>query len=112
MASLGDVWLTDFGEPYPGEPAYQRPAVVLGPPDSFGPAFPFVVVVPTTTSHRGLSVHVEIDPGPGTGLDDLCYAQCELIRSISVRRLVHRLGRLDLEAGARIDAVVRIVLGH
>lgn len=71
-----------------------------------------VVVVPTTTSHRGLSVHVEIDPGPGTGLDDLCYAQCELIRSISVRRLVHRLGRLDLEAGARIDAVVRIVLGH
>ena len=45
MASIDDLWLVDFGEPYPGEPAAHRPALVIGPPETFGPAFPFVIVV-------------------------------------------------------------------
>ncbi len=31
MASVDDLWLVDFGEPYPGEPGSYRPALVLGP---------------------------------------------------------------------------------
>lgn len=52
MASVDDLRLVDFGEPYPGEPAAHRPALVLGPPDTFGPGFPFVIVAPLTTRHR------------------------------------------------------------
>ena len=44
MASVDDLWLCDFGEPYPGEPASRRPALVLGPPEAFGPGFPFVIL--------------------------------------------------------------------
>ncbi|MEZ5236210.1 MAG: type II toxin-antitoxin system PemK/MazF family toxin [Acidimicrobiia bacterium] len=107
MASVDELWLIDFGDPFPGEPAFHRPALVIGPPETFGPAFPFVIVVPLTSTRRGLSLHVEIDPGPGTGLDVVSYAQCELVRSINRRRLVHRLG----VASAEVSAAVRDVVG-
>lgn len=112
MASVDDIWLTDFGEPYPGEPAAFRPALVLGPPDTFGPDFPFVIVTPLTRTHRGLSLHVEIEAGPETGLDETSYVQCELIRSINRRRLVHRLGSIDGATHSRVSEIVRTLLGH
>lgn len=112
MASIGDVWLVDFGEPYPGEPARHRPAVVIGPPGSFGPRFPYAIVVPMTTSARGLSLHVEVEPSAATGLHDVSYVQCELIRSVSRRRMVTRLGEVDDVARAAITEIVRVLLDH
>jgi mRNA interferase MazF len=112
MASVDDVWLVDFGEPFPAEPAHHRPAVVLGPPDTFGPDFPFVIVCPITTTRRGLALHVEVEPGDTTGLDDTSYVQCELLRSINRRRLVHRLGAIDSETSQRVDSIVRTLLNH
>lgn len=112
MAARGEVWLVDFGDPFPGEPAHHRPAVVLGPPEVFGPRFPFVILIPTTTTARGLSLHVELEPGEGTGLAEVRYAQCELLRSVNRRRLVHRLGAAHPVALARIDQVVRTLLSH
>ena len=29
MASPNELWLTDFGAPYPGKPAHFRPALVV-----------------------------------------------------------------------------------
>ena len=112
MASVDDLWLVDFGQPYPGEPAAHRPALVLGPPDTFGPDFPFVIVTPLTTALRRLSLHVEIDPGADTGLDETSYVQCELIRSINRRRLVHRLGQIDSETSYRVTSVIKTLLNH
>lgn len=112
MASVDDLWLVDFGEPYPGEPADIRPALVVGPPEAFGPAFPFVIVVPLTATRRGLSLHVEVEAAEATGLDEISYAQCELIRSINRQRLVHRLGAVDLETSRRVAAVVQTLLGY
>jgi len=28
---IGDIWLVDFGDPYPREPAHRRPALEVGP---------------------------------------------------------------------------------
>ena len=112
MASIDDLWLADFGDPYPGEPAARRPALVLGPPNTFGPDFPFVIVAPLTTARRGLSLHVEIEAGVETGLDESSHIQCELIRSINRRRLVHRLGQIDSETSRRVTSVVRTLLSH
>ncbi len=110
MASVDDLWLVDFGQPYPGEPADHRPALVLGPPEMFGPGFPFVIVVPLTTAHRGLSLHVEVEPSPSTGLDTTSYVQCELLRSINERRLVHRLGAVDTAVVGEVSTIVRTLL--
>lgn len=112
MASVGDLWLVDFGDPFPGEPAHHRPAVVLGPPSTFGPGFPFVIVCPLTTTRRGLALHVEVEANRATGLREPSYVQCELLRSVSVERLTRRLGALDMVTLAAVDEVVRTLLDH
>ena len=112
MASVNDLWLVDFGEPYPGEPAPHRPALVVGPPDTFGPDFPFIIVTPLTTTRRGLSLHVEIEATPATGLDHTSYIQCELIRSVNRTHLVHRLGAIDSASSHRVAIVLRTLLNH
>lgn len=112
MASVDDLWLVDFGDPFPGEPAARRPALILGPPETFGPDFPFVIVVPLTTTRRGLSLHIEIEPGDDTGLHEVSYVQCELIRSINRRRLIHRLGQIHTDARHEITSIVRTLLNH
>ena len=110
MASINDLWLTDFGEPYPGEPARRRPAVVIGPPDTFGPGFPFAIVLPLTTVPRGLSLHVEVEASPDTGLAETSYVQCELIRSVNRNRLLRHLGVLDSATSIQVTTVVKALL--
>ncbi|MCP4965074.1 MAG: type II toxin-antitoxin system PemK/MazF family toxin [bacterium] len=112
MASVDDLWLVDFGEPYPGEPAAHRPAMILGPPDTFGPGFPFVIVAPLTSSRRGLSLHVEVEATNDTGLDTASYVQCELIRSINRDRLVHRLGAVSPDISNQVATVTKTLLNH
>ncbi len=112
MASVDDLWLVDFGAPYPGEPAAQRPALVLGPPDTFGPGFPFVIISPLTTKHRGLSLHIEVEADIHSGLDELSYVQCELLRSVNKVRLVHRLGAIDAQTSSRVAEVVKTLLNY
>ncbi len=112
MASVGDLWLVDFGEPHPAEPASHRPALVIGPPDVFGPRFPFVIVTPLTTTRQGLSLHIEVEGSAATGLDETSYVQCELIRSVNRRRLIHRLGEVDLATRDRVSTVLKALLGH
>lgn len=110
MASVNEFWLTDFGDPYPGESASFRPALVVGPPDTFGPSFPFVIVVPVTTVRRGLSLHVEVEPTSSSGLTDTSYVQCELVRSINRKRLVRRLGVVDHVAQRGVTEILRTLL--
>lgn len=112
MASVDDLWLVDFGEPYPGEPAAHRPALILGPPQTFGPQFPFVIVTPLTTTRRGLSLHIEVEATAAGGLDATSYIQCELIRSISRNRLVHRLGAIEPDISSQVIAVIKTLLNY
>jgi len=112
MASIDDLWLVDFGEPYPGEPAAHRPALVLGPPDTFGPGFPFVIVTPLTATRRELSLHVELEPTNDNGLDETSYIQCELLRSINRKRLGHQLGTIDVDTSLRVASIVKTLLSY
>ena len=112
MASVDDLWLVDFGEPYPAEPASHRPALMIGPPDTFGPEFPFVIVTPLTTTRRAVSLHVEVEATAATGLDNTSYIQCELIRSINQNRLVHRLGAIDSDVSHQVATVVKTLLNY
>jgi mRNA interferase MazF len=112
MASVDDLWLVDFGEPSPGEPAAHRPALILGPPDTFGPGFPFVIVTPLTTTRRGLSLHIEVESTAETGLATTSYIQCELIRSINRNRLVHRLGAISPAIRNQVTTVIKTLLNY
>ena len=110
MASPDELWIVDFGDPFPGEPASHRPALVIGPPDTFGATFPFVVVCPLTTTQRGLSLHVEIEPQEPTGLTSVSFVQCELVRSINRRRLTHQIGRVDSSVSHQVRTVLATLL--
>ena len=112
MASIDELWLVDFGPSHPGEPASRRPALVLGPPDTFGAGFPLVILAPLTTTHRQLSLHVEVQANAATGLHRTSYVQCELIRSVSIRRLLHKIGAIDADTSLQVDTIVRTLLNH
>ncbi len=68
-----------------------------------------VIVVPTTTTPRGLPSHLEIDPS-GSGLDDISYAKCEDVKSISEQRLIAHLGVLPAAVMFEIARVLRFLL--
>ena len=55
---------------------------------------------------------MEVEASAATGLDEISYAQCELLRSVNRNRLVHRLGTVDPETSRRVAAVVRTLLGY
>ena len=112
MASIDELWFVDFGQPCPGGPASRRPALVLGPPETFGSRFPVVIVAPLTTTDRSLSVHVEVPATDLTGLRHTSYVQCELIRSVNRRRLMHRLGVVDPDTSRQVGDVVKTLLNH
>jgi mRNA interferase MazF len=105
----GEVWLVDFGEPVGREQSGRRPAAVVSADPLNASRAGVVIVVPTTTTPRGLPSHVEIDPS-GAGLDEVSYAKCEDVKSISEQRLIARLGVLPDAVLFDIARVLRFLL--
>lgn len=108
-ARRSETWLIDFGEPIGREQAGRRPAVVVSADALNDSQAGVVIVVPTTTSRRGLPSHVEIEPGL-SGLADVSYAKCEDVKSISEDRLLLRLGRVPDEVVFQIGRVLEFLL--
>ena len=90
-ARRGEVWLVDFGEPVGREQSGRRPAVVVSSDLLNESAAGVIVVIPVTTAYRNLPSHIEIDRAE-SGLDEVSYAKCEDIKSVSEQRLITRLG--------------------
>ncbi|MGH8926415.1 MAG: type II toxin-antitoxin system PemK/MazF family toxin [bacterium] len=108
-ARRGEIWLVGFGEPIGREQAGRRPAVVVSADRLNESPAGVVIVVPCTTTHRGLPSHIELDPG-ATGLDAVSYAKCEDVTSISHRRLVTRIGGANDESLFAISRALRFFL--
>ena len=112
----GEVVLIDLGEPLGSEAGFRRPAVVVS-----GDAGNAVVerrsrgtltVVPVTSRPRRhrYAFHVPLPPGERTGLTVASIAQAEHVRSVDVRRVAQRLGRLDSDDMTALDAALRVHL--
>lgn len=118
MASVDELCLIDFGERHPGEPGSIRPALVIGPspifsqPDQSDIELPFIVVVPLTTTYRGLPFHVELEATQFNGLSETSFVQCELIRSVNRKCLIHRLGILEPDPSHQVAAVIKTLLNY
>jgi mRNA interferase MazF len=108
-ARRGEVWLIDLGDPVGREQSGNRPAVIVSA-DSLndGPAG-VVVAVPITTTYRGLPSHIEIDHG-GSGLDEVSYAKCEDVKSVSEQRLIARLGTVGDDVMFQAARALRFLL--
>lgn len=104
-----EVWLVDFGDPVGREQSGRRPALVISADSLNESRAGVVVVVPITTTYRGLPSHVEIDRG-SSGLDEVSYAKCEDVKSISEQRLIGRLGAVGDEAMFQAARALRFLL--
>ncbi len=105
----GEIWLVDFGVPVGREQAGRRPAVIVSADPLNDSRAGVVIVVPCTTTRRGLPSHIELDP-QSPGLDDITYAKCEDIKSISDERLIARLGEAPLDLLFDITRSLRCLL--
>jgi|ERR1700722_19288301 len=106
----GEVWLIDFGEPVGREQSGRRPALIVSAnPLNEGPAG-IVIAVPLTTTHRDLPSHVEIDNHDESGLDEVSYAKCEDVKSISEQRLITRLGIANEPVMFKVARALRFLL--
>jgi mRNA interferase MazF len=103
------VWLVDFGDPVGREQSGRRPALVISADSLNESRAGVVVVVPITTAYRGLPSHVEIDRG-SSGLDEVSYAKCEDIKSVSEQRLLGRLGVVGDEVMFQAARTLRFLL--
>ena len=106
----GEVWLVDLNPVKGHGQSGKRPALIFSV-DIFnqGPA-DLVVVIPITTKNKGIPLHVRINP-PRGGLNEISYAKCEDIRSISKERLLERYGSVPVKIIAEIEDRIRILLG-
>lgn len=68
------------------------------------------IVIPVTTTRRGLPSHVEIEPGD-SGLKQTSYAKTEDVKSVSTTRLVRRLGVVPADRLNGAEQVLRLLLG-
>jgi mRNA interferase MazF len=57
----------------------------------------------------GLASHVEIEPET-SGLDEVSYAKCEDVKSISEQRLIARLGAVSDALTFEITRILRFLL--
>jgi mRNA interferase MazF len=105
----GEVWLVEFGDPVGREQSARRPAIVVSADPLNESRAGVVIVVPITTSRRDLPSHVELEPG-SSGLDEVSYAKCEDVKSISEERLIARLGSAIDAATFEIGRVLRFLL--
>jgi mRNA interferase MazF len=105
----GEVWLVGFGDPVGREQSGRRPAIVVSADPLNESRAGVVIVVPITTSRRELPSHVEIEPG-SSGLDEVGYAKCEDVKSISEERLIANLGAATDAVTFDIARVLRFLL--
>jgi mRNA interferase MazF len=105
----GEIWLVDFGDPVGRQQSGSWPAVVVSADRLNDSRAGVVIVVPTTTALRGVPSHVEIEPN-GSGLNEVSYAKCEDVKSVSTQRLIGRLGVVNDETMFQIARALRFLL--
>lgn len=92
----GEVYFADLDPTVGHEQHGRRPFLVLSIGAMNGAEAELVIGLPITTTDWSSNVHVRIEPGP-SGLPRVSYAMPEMIRSISILRFGHRMGRVPLE---------------
>ena len=101
--------MVDFGDPVGHEQGYRWPALVVSANHLNRSRAGVIIVIPTTTTRRGIPSQIEIEPGD-SGLAATRYVKAEDLKSVSVQRLVKRYGRVPLGTMQQVERVLAHVL--
>ena len=86
-----------------------RPALVVSS-DEWNRHASTVTVLPLTRRRHDLPTRIEIEPDVRNRLDEMSYARCEDIRSVSEWRLAHVIGEVDAVVMAAVARTLRLFL--
>ena len=103
--SLGDVWIVTFDPVQGHEQGGIRPGLVISNDHFNQTPHTFCILVPLTRTDRGLPSQLPIHPPEG-GLRQVSFALCEQAKSLSVARLLRRLGTVDPSTAEHAQTVV------
>lgn len=107
----GDIWLITLDPTVGAEIEKTRPCVIVND-DNLG-KLPLKMVVPITDWKDRFSMApwmVRIEPSNDNGLEKNSAADCFQLRSISEKRFIKRIGKLDGPLVERIRTALAIVL--
>jgi len=110
----GEIRLTDLDPTRPSEANRRRPAVIVSNDRANTSAARLgrgvVTIVPVTSTTARVFPFQVLLPAQETGFRVDSKAQAEQIRSVSVERLGHVLGRLPAHLMAQLDDAMRLHL--
>lgn len=86
-----------------------RPALVVSA-DSWNGHASTVTVLPITRTSHGFPTRIDLKATADSGLDVTSYARCEDIRTISERRPLRALGRVDALVMLSVSRMLRLFL--
>jgi mRNA interferase MazF len=107
----GEIWWTDFGQPFGSEPGCRRPALIVQA-DAFNQSLiATVVLVPLTRNVALASAPGNVLCRPReTGLRHPSVANVSQVTVADRRRLVERVGALPARLLTQVDDGLRLVL--
>jgi mRNA interferase MazF len=110
----GEIRLVDLDPVRPGEANKRRPAVVVSNDRANTTAARLgrgmVTVVPVTSTITRVYPFQVLLPADETGLRVESKAQAEQVRSVSVARLGHVIGKVPVQLMAHLDDALRLHL--
>ena len=110
----GEIRLVDLDPVRPGEANKRRPAVVVSNDHANATAARLgrgaVTVVPVTSTTTRVYPFQVLLPADETGLRVESKAQAEQVRSVSVTRLGHVIGKVPVHLMAHLDDALRLHL--
>lgn len=92
------------------EQAGTRPCLVISADEFNNGGAGLVIVLPLTTTEREIPAHIEIC-SPEGGLNYNSFAMCEMVRSISKKRIIKTIGVVSEETMIRIEKNITRLLG-
>jgi mRNA interferase MazF len=105
----GEVWNVNLDPTKGREQRGTRPALIVSHNTFNRSPAELVVVVPLTSTHRGIPLHIKIEPPEG-GVKNTSYAKIEDVRSVSKERLTKRFGIVTAGTMAVVSDRLRILL--
>ncbi len=110
MLTSGDVIDLDLGLPEGREAGFRHPAVVVTAQRILDAQPTVIQVVPLTSSIRGFTSEIVIEPDDTNGLQQRSAAQCQHVRAVSTQRVEHIRGNVGPAARNQIRATIGLIL--
>jgi mRNA interferase MazF len=107
----GELWWVDWSPGRGSEQSGRRPALVvqIGAANE-NPRYPNVIVVAISTKGRNLPFHIRLEPSAENALEEVSFAKCEQIFTVSKERLERRLGRITASQMEAVGSALKMVL--